>query len=165
LQVSGPVVFDHYFNDAEAPTNAFSADGWFVTGDLARIDISGNLILVGRTKDLIAINGINWSSTDIEKAIEEEGIAGLVPTFTVAFAHRAADSPTEDLAIVYSPAYAPGDDKARFETAAHITKIVALNYRLEASSLDTASSADARKIFFGQDLAQQSPCSAGEKRI
>ncbi|KUL85383.1 hypothetical protein ZTR_06996 [Talaromyces verruculosus] len=127
LQVSGPVVFDHYFNNAEATANAFSADGWFITGDLARIDKAGNLILVGRTKDLIVINGIKWSSTDIETAIEEGGIPGLVPTFTVAFAHRAADSPTEELAIVYSPAYASGDDQARFETAAAIAKIVALN--------------------------------------
>lgn len=127
LQVSGPVVFDHYFNNAEATANAFSVDGWFITGDLARIDEAGNLILVGRTKDLIVINGIKWSSTDIETAIEEGGIAGLVPTFTVAFAHRAADSPTEELAIVYSPAYAPEDDQARFETAAAIAKIVALN--------------------------------------
>lgn len=127
FQVSGPVVFNHYFNNAEATANSFSADGWFITGDLARIDEAGNLILAGRTKDIIVINGIKWSSTDIETAIEEEGIAGLIPTFTVAFSHRAADSPTEDLAIVYSPAYAPEDDQARFETAAIIAKIVALN--------------------------------------
>lgn len=127
LQVSGPVVFDHYFNNTEATARAFSSDGWFITGDLARIDQAGNLILVGRTKDLIVINGIKWSSTDIETAIEEGGIPGLVPTFTVAFAHRAADSPTEELAIVYSPAYDPADDQARFETATAIAKIVALN--------------------------------------
>lgn len=135
LQVSGPVVFDHYFNNAEATANAFSADGWFITGDLARIDKSGNLILAGRTKDLIVINGIKWSSTDIETAIEEGGIAGLVPTFTIAFAHRAANSPTEDLAIVYSPAYAPEDDQTRFETATAIAKIVALNTNWQPACL------------------------------
>ncbi|EED20740.1 NRPS-like enzyme, putative [Talaromyces stipitatus ATCC 10500] len=127
FQVSGPVVFDHYFNNAEATASAFTADGWFITGDLAWIDKSGNLNLAGRTKDLIVINGIKWSSTDIEIAIEEEGIPGIVPSFTAAIPHRAADSATEDIAIIYSPAYAPEDDQVRFETATAIAKTVALN--------------------------------------
>jgi acyl-CoA synthetase (AMP-forming)/AMP-acid ligase II len=126
FQVSGDVVFDHYFNNPEATAASFSDDGWFITGDLAWIDRAGNLNLAGRTKDTIIVNGLKWSATEIETAIEEEGIPGLVPSFTVAFPHRAAGSPTEDIAVVYSPAYAAEEGKARFDTATAIAKTVAL---------------------------------------
>ena len=126
LQVAGPIVFDHYFNNPAATADAFTPDGWFMTGDLAWLDESGNLNLAGRTKDTIIVNGVKWSSTEIETTIEEEGIPGLMPSFTVAFPHRAAGSPTEDIAVVYSPVYAPDNHHARFETATAIAKTVAL---------------------------------------
>jgi acyl-CoA synthetase (AMP-forming)/AMP-acid ligase II len=126
FQVSGHIVFDQYYNNPEATAASFSADGWFITGDLAWIDKFGNLNLAGRTKDTIIVNGVKWSSTEIETAIEEEGISGLVTSFTVAFPCRATGSPTEDIAVVYSPAYAPEDDQGRSETATAIAKTVAL---------------------------------------
>lgn len=43
LQVSGPVVFQEYFNDDEATRQAFTPDGWFITGDNAYIDATGHL--------------------------------------------------------------------------------------------------------------------------
>lgn len=72
LQVSGPVVFDQYYNNPLASKEAFTSDGWFITGDLAWIDNAGNLNLAGRTKDTIIINGVNWSSTELETDIEED---------------------------------------------------------------------------------------------
>jgi acyl-CoA synthetase (AMP-forming)/AMP-acid ligase II/thioesterase domain-containing protein/acyl carrier protein len=126
LQVSGPVLFDHYFNNPEATEASFTADGWFETGDLAYIDEQGCLNLTGRTKDTIIVNGVKWSSTEIETAIEEEGIVGLVPSFTVAFPHRAQNSATEDICVVYSPNYPADDDALRFETATAISKTVSL---------------------------------------
>lgn len=126
LQVSGDVVSTEYFNNKTATAESFTADGWFITGDLAWIDASGNLNLAGRTKDTIIVNGVKWSSTEIETAIEEEGIPGVAPSFTVAFPFRAAGSPTEDIAIVYSPTYAPEDDEARFGAAKAVVKIVSL---------------------------------------
>lgn len=126
LQVAGPVVFDHYFNNPVATADAFTADGWFVTGDLAWIDESGSLNLAGRSKDTIIVNGVKWSSTEIETAIEEEGILGLVTSFTIVFPHRAPGSSTEDIAVVYSPAYKAEDHQTRFETATAIAKTVAL---------------------------------------
>lgn len=57
LEIRGPFVFERYFNDAEATRNAFTPDGWFKTGSLATVDASGNLKLVGRSKELIIING------------------------------------------------------------------------------------------------------------
>ena len=126
FQVSGPVVFKQYYNNEAATKESFTEDGWFITGDLAWIDDAGNLNLAGRTKDTIIVNGVKWSSTELETAIEEEGIAGLVPSFTVAFPTRTAGSPTEDIAIVYAPAFAADDDRARFETSSSIAKTVGL---------------------------------------
>jgi acyl-CoA synthetase (AMP-forming)/AMP-acid ligase II/acyl carrier protein len=126
LQLFGPVLFDHYFNNPEATQAAFTADGWFETGDLAYIDEQGSLNLTGRTKDTIIVNGVKWSSTEIETAIEEEGIAGLVPSFTVAFPHRAHNSATEDICVVYSPNYPADDDALHFETATAISKTASL---------------------------------------
>ncbi|KAK5998056.1 Microperfuranone synthase [Cladobotryum mycophilum] len=126
LQISGPILFDGYFNNPGATKDTFTEDGWFITGDLAFIDKNGNLNLTGRSKDTIIVNGVKWSSTDIETAIEEEGIPGLIPSYTVAFSHKAPHSPTEDICIVYSPSYPPEDDQTRFETAAAISKTVSL---------------------------------------
>lgn len=126
LQLSGPVIFNGYFNNPAATAESFTNDGWFATGDLAWLDDSWNLNLAGRIKNTINVNGVKWSATEIETSIEEEGIAGLVPSFTVAFATRKLGSPTEDIAVVYSPAYKSDDAMARFETAAAITKTVGL---------------------------------------
>lgn len=126
LQISGPILFDHYFNNPEATEEAFTADGWFDTGDLAYIDEKGFLNLTGRTKDTIIVNGVKWSSTELETAIEGEGISGLVPSFTVVFPHRAPNSATEDICVVYSPNYAAHYDTLRFETANAIAKTVSL---------------------------------------
>ncbi|PLB33146.1 acetyl-CoA synthetase-like protein [Aspergillus candidus] len=125
LQLTGPVVFHGYFNDPAATAAAFTDDKWFVTGDLAWQDQVGNLNLAGRITDIIIVNGIKWSATEIETAIDEEGITGLIPSFTVAFPHRPTGSPTEDIAVVYSPSYASDDDAARFATATAISKTVA----------------------------------------
>lgn len=126
LQVCGPLVFDHYYNNPKATNESFTPDGWFITGDLAWIDDDGNLNIAGRSKDTIIVNGVKWNASELETAIEEEGIAGLLPSFTVAFPTRAPGSPTEDIAIIYSPTYEPDNHHARYETAAAITKTVGL---------------------------------------
>lgn len=126
LQVAGPMVFDHYFHDRSATLESFTLDGWFKTGDLAMIDEHGNLNMVGRTKDIIILNGVNWSSAALETAIDEEEIPGLASTFTVVFPHRPANSPTEEMAVAFAPTFDAGDDQARWETAKAISKTISL---------------------------------------
>lgn len=125
LQLKGPVVFKRYFNDPYATAQAFTDDGWFVTGDLAWLDNSGCLNLAGRSKDTIIVNGVNWNSTEIETAIEDEAIQGVLQSFTVAFPCRDPGSATESIAIVYCLDHA-SDDAARFETHKAVGKTVAL---------------------------------------
>ncbi len=69
LYVSSFWVIDGYFGDAEATAEAFDAEGWFRTGDVATIDPRGLLTLTDRTKDLIKSGGEWISSIDLENAV------------------------------------------------------------------------------------------------
>ncbi|HSD44422.1 MAG TPA: AMP-binding protein [Burkholderiales bacterium] len=66
LQVRGASVFAGYLNDPDATRAAFTADGWFRTGDLATIDAQGNTRLAGRTKDIINRGGVKFNPLDVE---------------------------------------------------------------------------------------------------
>jgi long-chain acyl-CoA synthetase len=63
----GPNVMLGYSNDDEATRATISADGWLRTGDLGKLDRKGNLVIVGRAKDVIvASNGENVYPDDVE---------------------------------------------------------------------------------------------------
>jgi acyl-CoA synthetase (AMP-forming)/AMP-acid ligase II len=126
LQLKGPVIFTGYYNDPVATAQAFTEDGWFITGDLAWLDDSGSLNLAGRIKDIIIINGVNWSATEIETVIEEEGIPGVTLSSTVVFPYRDPGSPTEGVAVVFVPTFAEDEAAVRFETDTAIAKVVTL---------------------------------------
>ena len=66
LLVRGPAVVNGYFNAPDASKAAFDAEGWFRTGDVARIDSAGRLQILDRTKDLIKSGGEWISSLDLE---------------------------------------------------------------------------------------------------
>ncbi len=57
LQVRGPQVTPGYYHDPEQTRRAFPEPGWFDTGDLARVDERGEIWIVGRAKDTIALRG------------------------------------------------------------------------------------------------------------
>jgi long-chain acyl-CoA synthetase len=57
LRVRGPQVTRGYYKDEEQTQRAFPEDHWFDTGDLARIDDRGDVWIVGRAKDTIALRG------------------------------------------------------------------------------------------------------------
>jgi cyclohexanecarboxylate-CoA ligase len=69
LQVRGCSVFSGYLANDAATANAFTPDGWFRTGDLARLDEDGNLQLTGRVKELINRGGIKFNPVDVEVLI------------------------------------------------------------------------------------------------
>ena len=58
-----------YWNKPDATASAFTADGWFRTGDLGRIDEDGYLFIVDRKKDIIIRGGENISAVEVESAI------------------------------------------------------------------------------------------------
>ena len=70
LQVKGPNVFRGYHNLPEETAEAFTADGWLRTGDLAEIDDEGHIVITGRIKDIIiTAGGKNVSPIPLEEEI------------------------------------------------------------------------------------------------
>lgn len=67
--VRGPNVFHGYDGDEAANREAFTADGWFRTGDLGYLDDDGFLFLVGRLKELINRGGTKIAPQEVEGAL------------------------------------------------------------------------------------------------
>ena len=68
LLVRGPTVASGYFKNGRASAERIDAEGWFATGDVAKITPDGWLVIVDRTKDLIKSGGEWISSIDVENA-------------------------------------------------------------------------------------------------
>ena len=75
LEVKGPNVFAGYWRDAERTRNEFTADAWFKTGDIGRIDRDGYVYIVGRAKDLVISGGYNVYPVEVES--ELNALAGV----------------------------------------------------------------------------------------
>jgi acyl-CoA synthetase (AMP-forming)/AMP-acid ligase II len=72
MQIRGPVVFDGYYGAPEITARAFTADGWFRTGDLFEIDDSGRYYqFVGRLKQLINRGGVKIAPDEIDAVLAE----------------------------------------------------------------------------------------------
>ena len=79
IQFKGPTVFRGYWENPTATAEAFTADGWYRTGDIGHLDDAGRLILSGRIKDIIVLpNGFNVYPEDIENALRIAGIRDSV---------------------------------------------------------------------------------------
>ncbi len=71
IQVKGSNVFKGYWRMPEKTKEEFSADGWFKTGDVGKVDERGYVSIVGRSKDLIISGGYNVYPAEIEGYINE----------------------------------------------------------------------------------------------
>ncbi|MCJ7595030.1 MAG: AMP-binding protein [Desulfobacterales bacterium] len=69
LMIKGPGVFTGYYKAPEENAKVFDEEGFFGTGDVARIDEQGNVTLTGRIKEMINRGGESISATEIEKLI------------------------------------------------------------------------------------------------
>jgi 2,3-dihydroxybenzoate-AMP ligase len=69
LLVKGPGVFSGYYRAPEENDKAFDREGFFRTGDIARIEAAGNIVLTGRMKEMINRGGESISATEIERLI------------------------------------------------------------------------------------------------
>jgi fatty-acyl-CoA synthase len=82
VAVQGPLTIQGYYNDPEM-TKETIKDGWFHTGDLARLDEEGYLYIVDRKKDVVLSGGENVYSVEVERIIythpkvSEAAIIGL----------------------------------------------------------------------------------------
>jgi malonyl-CoA/methylmalonyl-CoA synthetase len=71
LEVKGPNVFAGYWRMPEKTAEEFRPDGWFITGDVGRIDEDGYVHIVGRSKDMIISGGYNVYPKEIEAVIDD----------------------------------------------------------------------------------------------
>ncbi len=75
LEVRGPNVFAGYWRLPERTAREFREDGFFVTGDLARIEPDGYVSIVGRARDLVISGGLNVYPAEVEREIDRlEGV-------------------------------------------------------------------------------------------
>ena len=71
IELRGDNVFKGYWQMPEKTAESFREDGFFITGDMARIDENGYVIIVGRDKDLIITGGLNVYPKEVEDLIDE----------------------------------------------------------------------------------------------
>lgn len=81
LVVKGPSIFTGYFKAPEENKKAFTKDGFFRTGDLAKIDAKGYISITGRLKQIIKRGGETISASEIEKILDNH--PGLVDVAVV----------------------------------------------------------------------------------
>lgn len=76
IVIRGPSVMDGYYDDPAATAAAMTDDRWLDTGDLGYMT-EGRLVVIGRRKDLVILNGRNIWPQDVEQAVEAlEGLRG-----------------------------------------------------------------------------------------
>jgi acyl-CoA synthetase (AMP-forming)/AMP-acid ligase II/NAD(P)-dependent dehydrogenase (short-subunit alcohol dehydrogenase family) len=100
LQISGATMTSGYYGNEEATSSAFTADGWFNTGDLGFI-LDGRLTITGREKDVVIVNSVNYYCHAIESVVET--LEDVEPSYTAACAVRRASADTDSLAIFFHP--------------------------------------------------------------
>ncbi|HEX2313496.1 MAG TPA: non-ribosomal peptide synthetase [Thermomonospora sp.] len=137
LQLRGPMVTDGYFNDEEVTRAAFTEDGWFRTGDLGRLD-DGRLTLVGRSKDSIIVNGVNYFSHELETLLQD--LDGVRRGQVAAFPIRPSGSDSEQLAIVFAPT--AEDDASLYRTIVAIRNSTVLRWGFRPSLILPVDVAD-----------------------
>jgi malonyl-CoA/methylmalonyl-CoA synthetase len=85
IQVRGPNVFAGYWRMPEKTAEEFTADGYFKTGDVGRIDERGYVTIVGRSKDLIISGGYNVYPAEVEGQLNE--LPGVAESAVVGVPH------------------------------------------------------------------------------
>jgi len=85
IQVRGPNVFKGYWRMPEKTAEEFTAEGFFKTGDVGRVDERGYVSIVGRSKDLIISGGYNVYPAEIEACINE--MVGVAESAVVGVPH------------------------------------------------------------------------------
>lgn len=85
LEVKGPNVFRGYFRAPEKTAAEFSPDGFFITGDLGKIDSQGYVTIVGRGKDLIITGGFNVYPKEVEQEIDR--VQGVLESAVIGLKH------------------------------------------------------------------------------
>jgi malonyl-CoA/methylmalonyl-CoA synthetase len=85
IEIRGPSVFSAYWRMPEKTAQEFTADGFFITGDVGRRDPDGRVWISGRAKDLIISGGYNVYPKEVELVLDD--LAGVVESAVVGVPH------------------------------------------------------------------------------
>jgi malonyl-CoA/methylmalonyl-CoA synthetase len=86
IEVKGPNVFKGYWRNPQKTAEEFRPDGFFITGDLGKIDAKGYVHIVGRGKDLVITGGYNVYPKEVETEID--AMPGVVESAVIGLPHR-----------------------------------------------------------------------------
>lgn len=100
VQGKGESFTQGYYNNEQANKDAFTTDGYLITGDLGYVK-DNNLILTGREKDIIIINGLNYFVQDIEAVVDD--IPEVNPSYSVATSIKKENANNETILVFFSP--------------------------------------------------------------
>jgi malonyl-CoA/methylmalonyl-CoA synthetase len=85
IEVKGPNVFKGYWRMPEKTKAEFRPDGFFITGDLGKIDAKGYVHILGRGKDLVISGGFNVYPKEVESEID--AVPGVIESAVIGVAH------------------------------------------------------------------------------
>jgi fatty-acyl-CoA synthase len=164
LFVRGPAIVAGYYNNEEASRKQIDHEGWFATGDVAKISPDGWLQIVDRTKDLIKSGGEWISSIDVENAAL--AVKGVAHCAVVGVPHpKWNERPL--LVVVKAPGANPSKDEILDMLATRIAKwqlpddVVFVDV-LPLTATGKVSKKDLRAQFAGHRLAEESGARRGE---
>jgi malonyl-CoA/methylmalonyl-CoA synthetase len=86
IEVRGPNVFTGYWRKPDATRESFRGDGFFITGDLGRMDTDDRVWILGRSKDLVITGGYNVYPKEVE--LELDALAGVKESAVIGVPHR-----------------------------------------------------------------------------
>lgn len=142
IQVRGPNLFTEYLNRPDATAAAFTADGWFRTGDVAVLDPDGYVRIVGRkATDLIKSGGYKIGAGEIENALLEH------PGVREAAVTGAPDADLGERIVAWIVPVDPQSPPSDTELADHVARRLAPHKRpREVRYLDALPRNDMGKI-------------------
>jgi long-chain acyl-CoA synthetase len=118
LAIRGPQVFSGYWNRDEESAGAFTADGFILTGDVARMDEEGYFEIVDRKKELIIAGGFNIYPSEVENVIF--GLDGVADCVVAGVPDRYRGE-TVKAYVVVSPGKTLTEDDVVAHCAEHLT--------------------------------------------
>ena len=106
IEIRGPNVFAGYWQMPEKTRQEFRSDGFFISGDLGRLDERGYLWIVGRGKDIVISGGFNVYPKEVE--LEIDALPGVNESAVIGLPHRDFGEAVTAV-VVSNGATAPGE--------------------------------------------------------
>jgi malonyl-CoA/methylmalonyl-CoA synthetase len=148
LEARGPNIFAGYWQMPQKTAEEFREDGYFITGDIAKIADDGRVTIVGRAKDMIISGGLNVYPKEIETEIDE--MAGIGESAVVGVPHH--DFGEGVIAVVTTSGNAPSEGEiiaslstqlAKFKVPKHVYFVDAL----PRNTMGKVQKAELREIY------------------